>query len=46
MMIYGKSGVYLPLALLALLIPAKQFGGKRTRLLHPVPLSASGTGDS
>ena len=30
-MIYGKSGVYLPLALLALLIPAKQFGGRGKR---------------
>ena len=32
-MIYGKSGIYLPVALLALLIPAKRFGGKRTRNL-------------
>ena len=32
-MIYGKSGVYLPVALLALMIPAKQFGGKRVRNL-------------
>ena len=30
-MIYGKSGIYLPIALLALLIPAKRFGGKRVR---------------
>lgn len=27
-MIYGKSGIYLPIALLALLIPAERFGGK------------------
>ena len=30
-MIYGKSGVYLPVALLALLIPAKRFGGNGVR---------------
>ncbi len=30
-MIYGKSGIYLPIALLALLIPAERFGGKRVR---------------
>lgn len=29
--IYGKSGIYLPVALLALLIPAKRFGGKKLR---------------
>lgn len=27
--IYGKSGIYLPMCLLALLIPAKKFGGRR-----------------
>lgn len=27
--IYGKSGIYLPMCLLAFLIPAKKFGGKR-----------------
>lgn len=32
-MIYGKSGIYLPIALLALMIPAKRFGGKRVRNL-------------
>ncbi len=30
-LVYGKSGVYLPLALLIFLIPAKRFGGKRIR---------------
>jgi uncharacterized membrane protein len=29
--IYGKSGVYLPVCLLALLIPAKKFFGKKAR---------------
>ncbi len=29
--IYGKSGIYLPMCLLALLIPAKKFGGNRVR---------------
>ncbi len=29
--IYGKSGIYLPVCLLALLIPAKKFGGERVR---------------
>lgn len=32
-LVYGKSGVYLPLALLAFLIPAKKFGGNRIRNL-------------
>lgn len=32
-LVYGKSGVYLPLALLAFLIPARCFGGKRTRMI-------------
>lgn len=31
--IYGKSGIYLPMCLLALLIPAKKFGGRRTRAI-------------
>ncbi len=30
-LVYGKSGVYLPLALLIFLIPAERFGGKRIR---------------
>ncbi len=29
--VYGKSGIYLPLCLLALLIPAKKFGGNKVR---------------
>ena len=32
-LVYGKSGVYLPLALLIFLIPAARFGGKRVRNL-------------
>lgn len=32
-LVYGKSGVYLPLALLIFLIPAERFGGKRIRNL-------------
>ena len=32
-LVYGKSGAYLPLALLVFLIPAKRFGGKRVRNL-------------
>ena len=31
--IYGKSGVYLPMCLLALLIPAKRFTSKKVRRL-------------
>lgn len=31
--IYGKSGIYLPMCLLALLIPAKKFGSRRTRAI-------------
>lgn len=31
LMIYGKSGVYLPLILFVFLIPAKQFGGRKRR---------------
>ena len=30
-LVYGKSGVYLPLALLLFLIPAKRFGGRKFR---------------
>lgn len=31
-MVYGKSGVYLPVCFLALLIPARKFKGKRARM--------------
>ena len=31
--IYGKSGIYLPMCLLAFLIPAKKFGGSRIRAI-------------
>lgn len=31
--IYGKSGVYLPVCLLALMIPAGKFGGKKRRAI-------------
>lgn len=37
-MIYGKSGVYLPICLLALLIPARRFRGKRVQLFSMVGL--------
>ncbi len=32
-LIYGKSGVYLPLILFVFLIPAKRFGGRRKRMI-------------
>ena len=35
--IYGKSGIYLPVCLLALLIPAKKFGGERRRRPAVIP---------
>ena len=37
-MIYGKSGVYLPMCFLALLIPAKKFSSRKVQLLCMVGL--------
>ena len=37
-LVYGKSGVYLPLALLIFMIPAQRFGGRRIRNICAVGL--------